>query len=69
MKHIEQFCSACATIPLSFASSALGNHVKKNHDYSFYKDITLILSLMITFISFSFGYYKFFLSDCKTCKL
>lgn len=65
----EDFCPACAVIPLAMigAGMSVGNN-KFNRKYREYKNITLILSLILTIIPFMIGiYFLFIKKDCNLC--
>lgn len=66
---IEDFCPACATIPLTiFGAGVYSGNNLYNKKYRKYKNYIFIFSLSVTIISFMIGvYYLFIKKDCNQC--
>jgi hypothetical protein len=65
----EDFCPACATIPLAMLGAGVSSgNSKYNKNYRKYKNYIFIFSLSTTLIAFLIGiYYLFIKKDCNQC--
>jgi hypothetical protein len=65
----EKFCPACVSIPLAMVGAGVskaGSNNEKN--YRTFKNISLLISVIIIIISIGIGVYYFFIKSCSKCQ-